>query len=91
MFTVVAFMGIGIICGYFFRKKDIRNITSRATTLLIWLLLFVLGIEVGSNKEVIENLTTIGIEALLITFFSTLGSCIAAAILWRLIVKKKGD
>ena len=59
-------------------------------TLLIWLLLFILGIEVGSNEEIIRGLHTIGYEAVVLTLGGTLGSVIAAWALWRALYKRKG-
>ncbi|MBP3615105.1 MAG: LysO family transporter [Bacteroidaceae bacterium] len=89
MFTVIAIMGLGILFGYLIRHKNIRGIISGATTALIWLLLFVLGIEVGHNRHVIESLGTLGLEALFIAIISLIGSCIAAWILWKYIAKRR--
>lgn len=89
MFTVIAIMGFGILFGYLIRHKNIRGIISGATTALIWLLLFVLGIEVGHNRQVIESLGTLGLEALFIAIISLIGSCIAAWILWKYIAKRR--
>lgn len=89
MFTVIAIMGLGILFGYLIRHKNIRGIISGTTTALIWLLLFVLGIEVGHNRQVIESLGTLGLEALFIAIISLIGSCIAAWILWKYIAKRR--
>ncbi|MBQ8450250.1 MAG: LysO family transporter [Bacteroidaceae bacterium] len=89
MFTVIAIMSLGILFGYLIRHKNIRGIISGATTALIWLLLFVLGIEVGHNRQVIESLGTLGLEALFIAIISLIGSCIAAWILWKYIAKRR--
>ena len=89
MFTVIAIMSLGILFGYLIRHKNIRGIISGATTALIWLLLFVLGIEVGHNRQVIESLGTLGFEALFIAIISLIGSCIAAWILWKYIAKRR--
>lgn len=91
MFTVIAIMSLGILLGYLVRRKNIRGVISGATTVLIWLLLFILGIEVGHNRQVIESLGTLGLEALFIAILSLLGSCIAAWILWRYTIKRRGD
>ena len=53
-------------------------------------LLFILGIEVGSNEEIIRGLHTIGYEAVVLTLGGTLGSVIAAWALWRALYKRKG-
>ena len=89
MFIVIAIMGLGVLFGYLIRNKNIKGIISGAITVLIWLLLFVLGTEVGHNKQVIESLGTLGVEALFIALASLVGSCIAALILWKYIVKRR--
>ena len=53
-------------------------------------LLFILGIEVGGNEQIIKGLHTIGIEAVILTLGSTLGSVIAAWALWKALYRKKG-
>lgn len=59
-------------------------------TVLIWVLLFILGIEVGGNEQIIKGLHTIGLEAVILTIGGTLGSVIAAWTLWRALYKRKG-
>ena len=49
----------------------------------IWTLLFLLGLEVGSNERIVSGLATLGLEAILITLAGTLGSVWAAWGLWR--------
>ena len=41
-------------------------------------LLFLLGISVGANESIVNNLTTLGGQALLIASAGTLGSVLAA-------------
>lgn len=79
----------GMLLGYLLRKRDLKKI-HQIITLLIWLLLFILGIEVGSNEQIIKGLHTIGLEAVILTLGGTLGSVIAAWALWRVLYKKKG-
>ena len=42
-----------------------------------------LGIEVGSNKQLISALPTLGVEAMVLSVFATLGSCVLAWALWK--------
>lgn len=62
---------------------------SKIITVIIWVLLFLLGVEVGTNPEIIAGLGTIGVEALIITIAAVLGSAIMALLLWRYIKKSK--
>ena len=89
MFTLIGRMLTGILLGYLLRKRDLKKI-HQIITLLIWLLLFILGIEVGSNEQIIKGLHTIGLEAVILTLGGTLGSVIAAWALWRALYKRKG-
>ena len=88
MFKVLALMILGIGVGYIFRKRNLSFI-SRLITLLIWILLFVLGLEVGSNPQIVSNLGKLGLDALVITVGALLGSIILAALLWKFVNKKK--
>lgn len=90
MFKVLALMILGIGVGYLFRKRNLSFI-SRLITLLIWILLFVLGLEVGSNPQIVSNLGKLGLDALIITVGSLLGSIILAALLWKFVNKKKAQ
>ena len=80
----------GILTGYLFRRLNFSWI-SGLITVLIWILLFVLGIEVGSNESIISNLGTLGLEALLLATAATLGSVFLASLLWKAVLRKTGD
>lgn len=72
----------GILCGYLLRKRRIPHV-QQVTTILIWVLLFLLGLNIGSNEQIINSIGSLGVEALLITVFATMGSLVAAWLLWR--------
>lgn len=55
----------------------------------IWLMLFIIGIEVGSNKVLVDSLGQLGAEALLLTVLTTLCCCIASLVLWRRVQPKE--
>ena len=90
MFTVIGLMLSGILVGYLMRTKELKSI-GKVITLLIWILLFLLGVEVGSNRQIIEGLGTLGLEAILITLAALLGSCVCAWGLWKVLYKRKGE
>ena len=91
MFIVIAFIFLGIGLGYTVRTrlaaqaraKAVGTWTARATTWLIWLLLFMLGAEVGGNEQILAALPTLGVEALLLAVCSVLGCCVLAWTLWK--------
>ena len=89
MFTIIGLMLTGMLLGYLLRKRNLSGI-HKVITVLIWLLLFILGIEVGGNEQIIKGLHTIVLEAVILTIGGTLGSVIAAWALWRALYKRKG-
>ena len=90
MFTVIGIMFLGIGVGYLMRRQSLSWI-NKAITILIWLLLFLLGIEVGHNEQIIRSLPTLGLEAFAIALVCVLGSCLAAWALWRHVNNRKED
>ena len=89
MFTIIGLMLTGMLLGYLLRKRNLSGI-HKVITVLIWLLLFILGIEVGGNEQIIKGLHTIGLEAVILTIGGNLGRVIAAWALWRALYKRKG-
>lgn len=93
MFIVILFIFLGILSVVLCRKLStgarisLTDVAARwqgrIVTLLIWLLLFLLGIEVGSNEMIVRSLHTLGVEALLLSSTATLGCCVLAWMLWR--------
>ena len=88
MFTVIGIMFLGIGLGYTLRRQSLSWI-NKAITGLIWLLLFLLGIEVGHNEQIIRSLPTLGMEAFVIALVCVLGSCLAAWGLWKYVNGRK--
>lgn len=82
MFTVILIMMGGVAVGYLLRGKNI-NLVSRLIMLAIYLLLFFLGVAVGGNPQIINNLHTIGLDALIITLAAVLGSALAAMFVYK--------
>ena len=90
MLIIVAIMLCGIAVGYLLRNWDTRFI-SHIITVLIWLLLFLLGIEVGSNPRIVGGMQTLGIEALLLTIGGAVGTTLCAWLLWIYVSRKEAS
>lgn len=89
MLKVVAIMLSGMAVGFLFRKRRLR-VVPHAVTALIWALLFLLGVEVGTNRQVIEGITTLGLEALWLSLAGLAGTVLLAWALWRWVSRGKG-
>ena len=90
MFIVIGIMFAGIGIGYLMRRQSLPWI-NQAITALIWLLLLLLGIEVGHNEQIIRSLPTLGVEAFTIAIVCVLGSCLAAWGLWKYVNRRKEE
>ena len=87
MLRIVIVMLSGITVGIIFRRRPIRFI-SKVITVLIWILLFFLGVEVGTDPRVIGSLKSLGIEALVLTVSGMAGSMAMAWGLWRFVSRE---
>ena len=88
MLKIVMIMLCGIGTGYLLRNKKMGAI-GRVITVLIWLLLFLLGIEVGSNPRIVNGLQTLGLEAIVLTLAGSAGSVLMAWALWKMVNRSK--
>ncbi len=84
MFTIIGIMFTGMLTGYLLRNQKLSWI-HKIITLLIWVLLFLLGIEVGRNDSIIQGLHTIGLEAAVITVAAVIGSILFSWGLWYMV------
>ena len=89
MLKIVAIMLSGVAVGFLLRKHKLRVIP-HAVTVLIWLLLFLLGVEVGTNPQVIAGITSLGLEALWLSLAGLAGTLLFSWALWRWMSRKKG-
>ena len=55
MFTVIGLMLGGMAIGFLLRRQEFSWI-NKVITSLIWVLLFLLGVEVGGNRQIVEGL-----------------------------------
>lgn len=82
MFTVILVMLSGMLLGRLLRNRRMAFLP-RVVMFLIWVLLFLLGVEVGANPEIISNLKSLGVEAFVLAVAGTFGSAVLAWALWH--------
>jgi len=79
--AIILFMSTGIFIGYRLRNKE-TGVVSHIVTGFIWLLLFLLGLEVGGNEKLIKGIYNFGLEAFLLMISGVIGSILASWTLW---------
>ena len=87
MFKVIACMAAGMVLGRFLRIKGLQKPIIAVT----WLLLLFLGLETGSDREVIGALPSIGLASAALSVGGVAGSCILAWLLWKYMGGKVGE
>lgn len=82
MLIVIGLMFLGVLLGYRFREREWKNLQAWISG-AIFLLLFLLGITVGANGDIMDNLESIGLEAFVITSAAVAGSVFSAWIVYK--------
>jgi len=89
MLQIISIMAAGIGAGWLLRRHDFK-LVGILLTVLVWALLFFLGVEVGMNENVLKSLNSLGMEALLLSAAGTAGSITLAWALWKYIKRREG-
>lgn len=87
MYTILSIMFLGIISGYIFKNVNALKNVEKTISITIFALLFILGVSVGSNKMIINNLGEFGSQAFIIALMSLSGSLLATALIIKLFRK----
>jgi len=92
MITVLIMMTAGIGIGLISRKMPfVIKTNEKLVSAAIYLLLFLLGVSVGTNKQVISSLHNLGLQALLITLGATMGSILVCWFIYKFLFNPDND
>ncbi len=72
---------VSIFIGILFRNKDSFKPSGKIAGATVLLLLFVFGISIGANSYIIENISALGIQSLLLAMTGIAGSVTAVVII----------
>lgn len=78
--------------GYLFRER--QNLAKHLDIIVNWaifLLLFLLGVSVGTNKTILNNIDSILLTVIILTLGAVLGSVIIAYFTYKLFFKEYED
>lgn len=79
MIAVILFFVVGILLGHALRHRS--KIIALADSLTMWtiyLLLFVLGVSVGINRQILQNIGSLGFQAAVLAAAAIVGSVLAS-------------
>ncbi|OQY37776.1 MAG: hypothetical protein B6226_04750 [Candidatus Cloacimonetes bacterium 4572_65] len=80
---------LGIITGTIFKKREkLFTLSGYITTISLYLMLLFLGLSIGFNKSIMDNMAQLGLTSFLFAIVSIIGSIIAILPLY-LVFKKR--
>ncbi len=90
MLGVLIFFALGIGLGSLLKPgKGKLKLTGRISMYAVYLLLFILGVSVGANPEILSTIDTLGLKAFVISGLSLAGTLFATWIYTQFIQKLK--
>lgn len=91
MFIFIAIMAVGAFVGFFVRRYNLFSVHKIPSLIhiTVCLLLFLLGISVGLNKMIVDNMSYFCGQAAVISSLSILGSMLASMALYYFCFRKK--
>lgn len=92
MWIILGLMAVGMLIGSLIRHK--QKIIKRVNVLVTWsifALLFLLGIAVGLNDELVKNLDSLGVHALVVTIASVLGSIMLSWVVFHFFFRNHNE
>lgn len=81
MFKIILIMASGIAIGWLLHRRKLTHL-GKVTNFLIWVLLFLLGVEVGGDERIIRGIASLGLEAIAVAAGGVAGSALLALLLW---------
>ena len=90
MLKIVGIMLLGVFTGYLLKNYQLRWV-QKWIMLAIWLLLFLLGIAVGTNGEIMNNLDTIGLKGLILALGGVSRGVILAWVVCRFFFMRRDE
>ncbi len=89
MLIVIGILLSGILLGFVLRKRLNEKFLNRFLLYSIYLLLFLMGVGIGTNKQILENLLSLGLQALALTLGAVAGSILVVFLVYKLFFVKK--
>ena len=88
MFRILILLVLGVGVGYMLRGRSFVGVTKWSIQIV---LLFVFGVSIGSDRNLVDNFYNFGWQAAVIACLGVLGSIVAARVAQRLFFKKGGE
>jgi len=85
--NIFAMLGLGVITGYIMRYKHLHIKIDNYLIFSVVVLLFLIGVNLGNNENVIKNIAVLGVQSFVLAITSIIGSAIIAYVISRCVRK----
>lgn len=83
MFYLILTMFIGMAAGFLMRRVKALAHIGKAISITIYVMLFFLGVKIGQDENILANLSSLGMQAMLLALAGATGSILFAALLYK--------
>ena len=83
MFYLILTMFIGMAAGFLMRRIKALTHIGKAISITIYVMLFFLGVKIGQDENILANLSSLGMQAMLLALAGATGSILFAALLYK--------
>lgn len=88
MITLIGTLFAGLFIGYLARGRRWTLWAGKSVSGTVYILLFLMGIGVGGNRELLANLSAVGAEALVLSLSATAGSIAVGAWMYKKLLER---
>ena len=89
MWSVILMMLAGVLVGFVFKKFKYIGLVGKLISLTVFVMLFVLGVSIGANDDVVGNLGEVGLTALILAIAGIGGSILLSTLVFKVFYKSK--
>ena len=91
MAYLILTLAAGICAGRLLNRFRFLKHTGAAVSVIICLMLFVMGVKIGADENILKNVSALGLQALLFAAAGIAGSVLAASLLYRTVYRDKTE
>ena len=91
MLIILVLLFTGIAIGYLCRRITWLQHVEKTATATVYIMLFVFGLFIGTNDDIMSGFSHFGYQAVLIATATTLGSILITLLVIRIISRKGGS
>lgn len=85
---ILLILAISVVAGRLLRRFDCIRVFSGATGWTVFALLFVFGITIGMDRNLVSHFVSLGMQALLVAVAGVVGSVLCAMLFSKLIKRR---